>query len=300
MFPRGQPAGVGAFLAILSLRSGGAPAARASQARGRAGGQQRAMSRQTTSPFQAVSGLGQLRKEYTRGTRGGCVFVAVGLALAAGGLALAIAGASAAPSGLIDQPQLVVMLIGAAVLFLMGVVLLVSAWFTWTVTAALFEHGVALRTPQGVRQAAWADVTAIYVHVVRQPGWVTAPLTHRYTLETKTGARLVFDDSIGGEVGQLGSALQLGVANTHFARYWSAYQSGQRVTFGPLALDRQKLYVNTQELPWSAIRSVKIEQGTVWIEKTDQGWIRWTAVSVPEVPNLLIFQNLVGRLTRTV
>lgn len=258
------------------------------------------MPRQSNSPFRAVTGLGQLRKEYARGTRGGCVLLAVGLALAGGGLALAIAGASAAPSGLRDEAQLVVLLIGAAMLFLMGVVLVVSSWFTWTVTAALFEHGVALRTPQGVRPAAWTDITAIYVRVVRQPGWLTAPLTHCYTVETQTGEPLVFDDRVGEEVRQLGNALQLAVANTHFGRYWDAYQSGQRVSFGPLALDKQKVYVHDQELPWAVIRSVKIEQGSVWIEKLDQGWIRWTAVSVPDVPNLLIFQNLVGRLTRTV
>jgi hypothetical protein len=104
---------------------------------------------------------------------------------------------------------------------------------------------------------------------------------------------------VGDEV-QAGQRIQLNVANTQFPRYWDTYQAGHRVTFGPLALDKQKLYVGEQELPWTSIRSVKIEQGSVWIEKTDQGWIRWTAVSVPDVPNLLIFQNLIGRLTRTV
>jgi hypothetical protein len=185
-------------------------------------------------------------------------------------------------------------------LFLMGVVALVGTWFAWTPTAALYEQGVALKTEHGVLQAAWTEVTAVYVRVVRQPGLLAMKTTHLYTVETEGGDTLWFDDRVGDEVAKLGNVIQLGVANTHFARYWDSYMRGQRVKFGPLALDKQKLSVNDQELPWSVIRSVKIDRGSVWIEKTDQGWIRWTAVSVPEVPNLLIFQNLVGRLTRTV
>lgn len=248
-----------------------------------------------------MTALGQLQKTYARGIRGSWLLVLLGLALAGTGLVLAIVSATAAPSTADEQNQVLVRLITAGGLFAFGLVAIISTWFAWTTTAALYEQGVAVRTTKGLRQVAWTDIATVYVRVVRQPGplgfYIT---THLYTVETTAGAKLLFDDSVGDEVAKLGNLIQLNVAKTQFGRYWDAYQSGRRVTFGPLALDKQKLYVGEQELPWSSIRSVKIEQGSVWIEKTDKGWIRWTAVSVPDVPNLLVFQNLIGRLTRTV
>ncbi len=258
------------------------------------------MPRKTRSPFKAVTGLGQLQKVYARSASGSWLLAILGVALAGAGLALAALTATAEQHGLVAPDQTVPMLILAAMLFLMGVVALAGTWFAWTATAALYEQGVALNTGHEVLQAAWTDITAVYVRVVRQPGLLVMKTTHLYTVETEGGDTLLFDDRVGDEVAKLGNVIQLAVANTHFARYWDTYMRGQQVKFGPLALDRQKLLVNDQELPWSVIRSVKIDRGSVWIEKTDQGWIRWTAVSVPDVPNLLIFQNLVGRLTRTV
>ncbi|MCC7362647.1 MAG: hypothetical protein IT317_24415 [Anaerolineales bacterium] len=260
------------------------------------------MANQSRSPFRAITELGALQKEYTRGVRGSCLLAGLGLAAAGAGLALAfvaIAVTEADPSAEARE-RMLVQLLGAGGLFVFGLVALASTWFAWTTTAALYEHGVAVRATHGVQQAAWADVSAVYVRVVRQPGTLGIyQTTHLYTLEKRNGEKLRLDDALTDEVGKLGSAVQIAVARAQFPRYWDAYMAGQRVTFGPLALDKHKFYVNDQELPWSQIRSVRIEQGSVWIEKTDQGWIRWTAVSVPDVPNLLVFHNLVGRLTRT-
>lgn len=254
------------------------------------------------SPFKALTGLGSLQKEYTHGVRGSCLLAGLGIGAAGAGLVLAFyaMAVTGAEGGAEAQGRMLVQLLGAGGLFVFGLVALASTWFLWTTTAALYEHGVAVRSTHGVQQAAWTDIAAVYVRVVRQPGtFGFYHTTHLYTIEKRNGEKLRLDDALSDEVARLGNAVQIAVARAQFGRYWDAYMAGQRVAFGPLALDRQKFYVNDQELPWSKIRSVRIEQGSVWIEKTDQGWIRWTSVSVPDVPNLLIFHDLVGRLTRT-
>ena len=190
------------------------------------------------------------------------------------------------------------MLITAGVLFMFGVVALLFTFLAVGRTAALFEHGVALASGEKVQQAAWSDIQAVYVRVVKlRRLFVTYAKRHLYTVVMRSGTRLDFGDTLGKDVEQLGNAIQKAVAQAQFPVYWEALRQGQRVTFGPLALDQQKLYVNKQELPWAEVRGVKLDNGRVWVEKTGKGWLRWEAVSVPQIPNVLVFYELVSRMT---
>ena len=259
----------------------------------------------TNSPFTSVIGLGQLKTEFNPRGRGRWVSVIVGLIFLAGGPVLALVGAfmgyvTYQERGLVKVSGAVIpWLVMAAIAFVLGVAILFSAWRNWTLAAALYENGVALNTRKGVQQVAWADVGSVWQAVTKHyTNGVYTGTTHIYTVQTNTGEKLIFNDSLGKNVEELGRAIQQGTASALFPRYWQALQNGQKLNFGPLGLDKTNLYSGKKELPWSQIPSIKIEKGNISIKKDGKGWFAWAAASVPQIPNFFIFYEIVSRLTK--
>lgn len=263
------------------------------------------MQTNTNSPFQSVIGLGQLKAEYTPAGRGRWVSIITALILLAiaGGLvllALYMAYDTYVNRGLIKIAETVALpLIFVVICFGLGAAILFSVWQNWTLAAALYENGVALNTRKGVQQVAWADVNAVWQAVTKHyTNGVYTGTTHIYTVQSNTGEKLVFNDSLGKGVEELGRAIQTGAAAALFPRYWQALQNGQKLQFGPLALDKTNLYSGKKELPWAQIPSIKIEKGNISVKKDGKGWFNWAAVSVPQIPNFYIFYELVSRITK--
>jgi hypothetical protein len=258
----------------------------------------------SNSTFASVIGLGAYKNEYRNtGSRRwiGLIFgllcllvtpvlllLAVYVAIQAynnGGL-YRVADALAAP------------LVFALIAFIIGALIVFNAFRSWGLAAALFENGVAYQTRTVLQQAAWSDVTAVWQRVTRHyTNGIYTGTTHVYTVQTNTGQKIVLDDRLGKGVEELGNAVQRGASNALYPRYWTAIQNGQRVDFGALALDNQKLYAGKKELSWNEIKAVKINKGLISVKK-DKGWFNWASVTVPQIPNFFIFYDLIGRFTK--
>ncbi len=261
------------------------------------------MQTNTNSPFLSVMGLGQFKSEYSSKGRGRWVTVAFGLLLLAATpvsllIALYVGYDTLQRRGWVKVAESVALpLIIAGVCFLLALGILITAWRNWTLAAAVYDNGVALNSRKGVQQMAWADVTAVWQAVTKHyTNGVYTGTTHVYTLQSNTGEKLVFDDRLGKGVEQLGTALQDGVSKVLFPRYAQALDNGQKVTFGPLALDREKFYSGKKELTWAEVPAVKIDKGIISVRKEGKGWFNWTAVSVPQIPNFYVFITLLNRL----
>ena len=257
----------------------------------------------STSPFAGVIGLGALKKEYKNtGARRWIGLTFGGLCLLATPVLLLIAAFVGYQTynggGLYRVADAVALpLIFAVIAFVLGAAIVISAWRSWGLAAALFDNGVAYQTRSGVQQANWADVSAVWQRVTRHyTNGVYTGTTHVYTVQLNTGQKIVFDDRLGKGVEELGNAVQRGASNALFPRYLTAIQNGQRVDFGALALDNQKLYAGKKELPWNEIKAVKISKGMISVKK-DKGWFNWATVAVPQIPNFYIFYDLIGRFT---
>jgi hypothetical protein len=260
----------------------------------------------SNSPFLGVIGLGGLKAEYKNAGRGRWIGLIFGVLCLLATPVLLLVTAFVAyqtynESGLYKVlDNAIVPLIGALIAFVIGAAVVISAWRNWRLAAALFDNGVAYQSRTGVQQVNWADVTAVWQRVTRHyTNGVYTGTTHVYTLQTNTGQKIVLDDRLGKGIEELGKAVQRGASNTLFPKYYSAVQNGQRVDFGPLAMDNQKLYAGKKELPWGEIKAVKISKGQISIQK-DKGWFSWASVTVPQIPNFLIFYELVGRFTKIV
>jgi hypothetical protein len=256
------------------------------------------------SPFASVIGLGNFKAEYNNAGRGRWIRVIIGgVCLLAVPALLAVAAFvfydSYNNSGLLmAERNIVLPLFGALGGFVLGASILISQWRNWRLAAALYENGLAYQSRTGIQQVAWSDVSAVWQRITRHyTNGVYTGTTHNYTIQTNTGQKIVLDDRLGKKVEELGKAVQTAVSNSLYPQYFNAIKNGQRVDFGPLALDNQKLYAGKKELRWDEIKAVKINQGTISVQK-DKGWFSWTSVAVPQVPNFFIFYELVRGYTK--
>lgn len=190
----------------------------------------------------------------------------------------------------------------AAVFFVFGLVALISGgaglWQIWRafsdrgLVVGLYENGVAHHAANNLRQVRWDQVDAIFQNVTRHyRNGIYTGTTHVYTVLTRERERLVFDDRLK-DVEQLGSQLQQAISNVLYPAYVTALNNGQKVQFGPLALDRERLYAGNKNLAWSEIKAIKLQAGQIQVKK-EGGWFNWSTASVPQIPNFFVFYQLI-------
>lgn len=254
------------------------------------------------APFAGVSSLGPLVSEH----RGSGASKWVGIVL--GGLSLlgALGCVLGAGLGVLEQlsrrrpdivSALVGPLVGLAICLPLAALFFWLAYRNWRLAAALFDEGFAYYDRKGLRVVRWDDIELVYQNIIkRYVNGVYAGTMHTYTAHLRDGAKVVLDDRIRN-VEALGSALVKTSAVRLLPRYAQALQAGQRVSFGPLALDPQGLYAGKKALAWTEIKAVKLERGILSVAKEGK-WLSWTSATVPQIPNFYVLMTLLGRFTR--
>lgn len=141
----------------------------------------------------------------------------------------------------------------------------------------------------------WRDVTEVWQAVTRRyVNGVYTGTTHVYTLRTADGQKIVFGNSIK-KVEQLGTLVQQQVNQLRFPGAVSAYNAGQVVNFGPLAVSQMGLTKGNQTVPWNEIQGVQVQKGYIKVKKQGK-WLNFANVRVSAVPNVFVFLALVDRI----
>jgi hypothetical protein len=253
------------------------------------------------APFAAVTALGPMASEH-RAT-GASRWVGVVL----GGLSLLGAGASVLIGGLSLLEELsrrrpdpldalIGPLVGLALCVPLAGLFFWIAWRNWRRAAALFQDGFAYYDQKGLRLIRWEEIEAVYQHIVKQ--YVNGVYTgtyHTYKVFLRDGAKIVLDNRLR-DVEPLGGGVVRASARALQPRYANALDAGQRLFFGPLALDLQGLYAGKKALSWGEIKAIKLEQGVLSVAKEGK-WLSWASVTVPQVPNFYVLMTLLSRFT---
>lgn len=187
---------------------------------------------------------------------------------------------------------------GVLVLFV-GTWLLFSMMRNWNTTAAVYEHGVALSGPGGLRQFRWEDVDEVLQSItnVYRNGSLSNTV-YVYTVHTRDGQSFKFDNRFVN-IKEVGEAIQSNVTALLLPRYLQAFNNGERLAFGLLAIDRQGLHGGQKSLLWAEIKSVKIHNGSMTVEQMTGEKSNWKPIVVAKLPNLWVFYHIVGSLTTT-
>jgi hypothetical protein len=258
----------------------------------------------TNSPFAEVIGLGGVKSEHKPTNRSRIInlitgFVLLGLAPLALILSAWMAYDAYNHYGLnkvMDSGFILPLILG--IIFVpLGLWILIQAFLNWKTSAVLYENGFAYLDRQGLRQIKWADIESVKQNIVKYYRYGRhVRTTYLYTIQLNDKGRITIDNKFPN-VETLGKAITDGAAKALFPAYMTALKSGQRVTFGPLALDAQGLYSGNKSLTWQEIKAVKINKGIISVRK-EGGWFNWVTVTVPQIPNFWIFVDLVSRFTK--
>jgi len=187
--------------------------------------------------------------------------------------------------------------IGATLCVPIAGLLFFYAWRMWPVTASLYERGFTHATRKGTEVFRWDAIDAVWQSIVRRyVNGVYAGTHYRYTVQAKDGRRVVLDDRIT-HVEPIGSTIVKESAQALFPAFVRALEAGQRVSFGPIAIDNAGMYSGSKSLAWNQIKAVKIERGIVSVAR-EGGWFSWTKAMVPSIPNFFVLLALLRRFTK--
>jgi len=255
------------------------------------------------TPFSSVMGLGALKSEHSPGKRSRWInLIFSGLFVAVGPVLMLIAlyivydyYTRYGPSRVDDSPFWLPLICGLIAIPI-GLYGLYNAWRNWTVAAALYENGFAYNDRKGLRQARWGDIDAVWQSITKHyRNGIYTGTTYLYTIQTRDKNKITLDTKFP-QIEQLGNAIVEGSFNALAPVYWTAMQNGQRLTFGPLAIDTQGIYSGNKSLQWAEIKAIKIDKGNISVKK-EGGWFNWASATVPQIPNFFIFYSLIKRLT---
>lgn len=255
------------------------------------------------TPFTSVIGLGALKSDHSPSKRTRWTHVIFsGLFVAAGPVLLLVAlyivydyYTRYGPTRVDDSPFWLP-LCGGLVCGAIGLFGLFNAWRNWPMATALYENGFAYNDRKGLTQVKWSDIDAVWQNITKHyRNGIYTGTTYLYTIQTRDKNRIVLDNKFA-KIEQFGNAIVEGSFNALAPGYWQAMQGGQRLTFGPLAIDLQGIYSGSKSLKWSEIKAVKIAKGNISVKK-EGGWFNWASATVPQIPNFFIFYSLVKRLT---
>jgi len=213
------------------------------------------------------------------------------LALIAGEAALIVGIAS--PYFRDSQARIGSIVIGASAA-LIGLVFFEAGQRYRQVFVRLFAEGFAITRDHKETSVRWPDVTTIYQAVTKNYyNGVYTGTTYNYTLHTRDGKKHVFNNTIKN-IADLGNALQNGVTNALLPGVMQAFNSGQSVQFGPVAVSPLSLSKGPQQVDWINIDKVSVDKG--YLKVWERGKRRATfSAPVKAIPNLLVCLEIIDR-----
>jgi hypothetical protein len=190
---------------------------------------------------------------------------------------------------------LTVVWITAAVSLAIAALLIWRSWRSRGLRAALHAEGFIYRDRTGPRAFAWSDIESVrHRHVRYYRNGQHFASRHVYTIEPRTGPRFVLDTQILTDVERLGDDIVRGSTARILPASIQALERGDRVSFGPLAMDMDGLHTTRRSIPWSAVSAIEIEDGELRVVQLGK-WLAWCRFEVAELANLCVLMPLLDQ-----
>lgn len=189
-------------------------------------------------------------------------------------------------------------LVIAAIMFLVSVALLVTAFNNWNKAAVVYDKGLAYNDRKGLQTWRWEEVEYFFISITkRYTNGIYTGTSYIYTLRKGDGSQLRFGNNFA-KIQDLGKAVQQKVFPFQYERLTKALQNGQRVTLGPVAIDRDGIEIGKKRFPWAEVEQVGIQRGFVSIKKKGGGWFSGATASVASIPNIEALLSAVDQIVK--
>ncbi len=229
------------------------------------------------------------------------------------------------PAGLLPSSRLGGLGIAAAVLALLGIVMLASSNALGAVVLviaatlvvyivrgaavnsqhsgaclATFEAGMVYIDHQGQDHVFHWDSTTVRQRIVHYTRAGSRTRTsYEYRLTGPDGATLTLSQSsnLAGLANpeKWGPEIQDGITRAQLPGALRTIAGGGTITFGPIQLDSEAVTARGSSVPWSDIDQIKVVQGHVSLRVAGR-WLSLINTEVSKVPNFFVFHTLAEHL----
>lgn len=131
----------------------------------------------------------------------------------------------------------------------------------------------------------WQAVTRRYVN------GIYVRTIYKYTVRRKDGDQVILDDRFA-DIEALGNKIATEMTRYQLPLAINSFNSGNTLTFGRLSVNLQGVSNGDRMLPWSQVRKIDIQQGTVKVLNENK-WLSWSSARVANIPNIFVFMALV-------
>jgi hypothetical protein len=199
------------------------------------------------------------------------------------------------PAVLLDS--LIAPLVIAVIAFLIAFFSLWSAISNWKKAVVVYQNGFAYSDRKGVQDWRWEDVESLTAAITRHyTNGIYTGTTHVYTLRKRDSTRLVLNDTIS-KVESAADSIRQGAFAVLYPRYAQAYNTGQTVVFGPVALSKANgIQIGKKTYPWSEVAKVSINKGFVQVAKKGGGWFSGASAAASQIPNLEVMLHIINQI----
>jgi len=187
-------------------------------------------------------------------------------------------------------------LVAGGIMLLFGALAAGSAYANWNRGVMVYEHGFAYNDRKGMQTWQWINVVSITTAITRHyHNGIYTGTTHVYTLFNNQNEKLIFND-VFKKVEDLARNIEQGVYPILYERAAQAYNSGQTLTFGPVAINRGGIVIGKKTYPWTDVKQVSVQNGYVKVSKKDGGWFSGASASAAVIPNLKILLSIINQV----
>ena len=187
-------------------------------------------------------------------------------------------------------------LVFAGILFLLGAWAAWSTYSNWNKGLMIYDRGFAYRDRKGIQTWQWINVTSITAAITRHyTNGIYTGTTHVYTLLNNQNEKIVLNDSFK-KVEDVAGIIENNVYPILYERAAQAYNSGQTLTFGLVAINKGGIQIGKKNYPWTDVKQVSINNGFVKVSKKDGGWFSGASASAAAIPNLKIMLSIINQV----
>ncbi len=185
---------------------------------------------------------------------------------------------------------------GSVLMIPLGILGFIWCMSLLTLKVVLHEGGIAHSRNGKRRLISWFEIKSVWQQITEHyTNGVYTGTTYLYTIQLEDGTRYKFSNGSLARVEKLGQAIMDMTARAIYPLAMRAYEKGEVVEFGTLALSKKGIYYGSSLLKWRDIDAVKINGGYISVSKSGK-WFSWCNIAASSVPNLYVFLSMVNEI----
>jgi hypothetical protein len=188
----------------------------------------------------------------------------------------------------VDKTTAAVVLISAY-----SIIALIIAWLIlhhWNREVILYERGFTYREGSSLRAFPYSTIVSFQQRAVKFAVLQRWPIVvYRGLLRTDQDELLIVNN-VYSDIEKLVKRLEGLVTRARLPVVSAKFQAGEKVSFGPISLSGQAMFVGDKTLPWSSWEGYRFANNNLVL--TDKSGADWAALPILEIDQILLLVAL--------